>query len=78
MRKISIKRAVVLREERRLSQELLEKCEGLCQKCGKAPDWRGLGLHHKLFKSRGGKSTEENCELLCSPCHEAAHFRREG
>jgi 5-methylcytosine-specific restriction endonuclease McrA len=73
IRKISKKKAAEKRLESDLRAKLLEEHGGLCMECGKWPDVFGLSLHHKLFKSRGGQSTEENCCLICRSCHEKFH-----
>jgi 5-methylcytosine-specific restriction endonuclease McrA len=73
IRKISKKKAAEKRIEAALRAKLLEEHGGLCQECGKWPDFLGLSLHHRLFKSRGGKSTKENCQLICQACHEKHH-----
>ena len=37
-----------------------------CMECGK---WGWVDLSHIIPLSRGGKTTKENCELLCRDCH---------
>jgi 5-methylcytosine-specific restriction endonuclease McrA len=74
--KMSSKKASEKRIEEEIRQKLLEEHGGLCQNCGSNPGFLGLSLHHIVFKSRGGKTTEENCCLICSTCHEVAHNRR--
>jgi 5-methylcytosine-specific restriction endonuclease McrA len=78
IRRISKKKAAEKRIEAELRAQLLEEHGGLCQDCGKWPDVFGLSLHHSLFKSRGGKSTRENCRLICRLCHDKAHGLRTG
>jgi 5-methylcytosine-specific restriction endonuclease McrA len=73
IRKISKKKAAEKRIEADLRAKLLEEHEGLCQDCGRWPDVFGLSLHHSVFKSHGGKSTKENCRLICQACHEKHH-----
>jgi 5-methylcytosine-specific restriction endonuclease McrA len=73
---ISPKKAAEKRIEEEIRQKLLEEHGGLCQNCGRNPGFLGLSLHHIVFKSRGGKTIEENCCLICSTCHEVAHNRR--
>lgn len=55
-----------------------EKRGDRCQRCGSQPigGWSFLFTisgHHKLPRSRGGKDTEQNCVLLCVPCHTWTH-----
>jgi 5-methylcytosine-specific restriction endonuclease McrA len=45
--------------------------------CGKRPDWRGLSLHHKKKRSQGGKTSVDNCILICGSCHSMEHGIRE-
>jgi len=74
MRQVSRKRAVVLRQERKLVQELLERCHGLCEECHELPDFRGLSKHEKIKRSQGGDPTDpNNCELICGKCHDLCH-----
>jgi len=73
---ISKKKVAEKRIEEEIRQQLLEEHGGLCQNCGRHPGFLGLSLHHIVFKSRGGKTTEENCCLICSTCHDIAHNRR--
>lgn len=44
---------------------------GMCQR----PDCRASGteVHHKIFKSQGGKDEAENLVLLCQEHHQEAH-----
>jgi 5-methylcytosine-specific restriction endonuclease McrA len=71
--KISKKKAAEKRIEAELRAKLLEEHGGLCMECGRWPDFLGLSLHHKLFKSRGGKTEDDNVTLVCSECHSRFH-----
>lgn len=51
--------------------------DGLCQKCHRPPDFRGLSKHHKRFRSRGGTDAESNLIWLCGFCHSQEHGIRE-
>ena len=74
MRQVSKKRAKVLRKERKLTQELLIRCGGLCEMCGNLPDFRGLSKHEKIKRSQGGDPTNrDNCLMLCGKCHSGCH-----
>lgn len=46
---------------------------GRCETCGKKADWRGLSVHHKVFRSHQGKTDMDNCEMVCAPCHSRLH-----
>lgn len=52
---------------------MLEECEGKCMKCGALPDFRGLSLHHLVFRSQGGEGIKENLILVCGRCHSQFH-----
>lgn len=40
-----------------------------CQYCGKTPKTEELTIDHILPRSRGGKTTWENCVICCLPCN---------
>ena len=74
MRQVSKKRAKVLRKEKKLTQELLTRCGGLCEICHEWPDWRGLSKHEKVFRSQGGDPTDpNNCLMVCGRCSSREH-----
>ena len=68
-------------------RELVAKRSGgVCEGCGQA---RATDMHHRRFKSRGGKDTPSNLLHLCggmyglpggnhSGCHGIAHSGRQG
>lgn len=68
LRKVSKKQSKELVKRRQLKKELLAENPN-CRECGKAGDFRGLDLVHKIALSQGGKTTRENCTILCRPCH---------
>jgi 5-methylcytosine-specific restriction endonuclease McrA len=41
-----------------------------CQLCG---SMQQLEVHHRVFRSHGGKDAEENLVTLCHSCHSALH-----
>ena len=41
-----------------------------CIECGRK---KGLFVHHKIFRSQGGKHIKENCDSLCGDCHKPFH-----
>lgn len=73
IKRISDKKRQQIKEEKLLRTQLLERCQGVCEECGRAPDWRGLSMHHIVFRSHGGESTPENCIMLCGNCHDKRH-----
>lgn len=46
---------------------------GLCELCGQPPDWIGLEMHEKIFRSAGGKVSLDNSIMLCDTCHKRKH-----
>lgn len=52
-----------------------ERSGGICEGCGQAP---ATEMHHRQYKSRGGKDTPDNLLHLCgwgnhTGCHGKAH-----
>lgn len=41
----------------------------ICQECGKKVDWKDFHADHVVPHSKGGKTTVENGQLLCSVCN---------
>ena len=65
MRQVSKKKQKVMYGERKLRRELLKRCNGLCEMCGKPPDFRGLVKHEKIFRSQGGDPLDPaNCLMV--------------
>ncbi len=74
LKRISNKMAAQKVKERALRLKLLERCQGLCELCHRAPDWRGLSKHEKIFRSQGGDPLDpDNCLMLCGVCHDLKH-----
>jgi len=80
MRKVSAKQKKEIALRSRLKKELLaegphdEADNPLCWHCRGYPDFRGLQLVHLDPIGMGGcigktKTTRENCEIWCAPCH---------
>ena len=44
-----------------------------CEQCGAV----AVDIHHKIFKSQGGKDNIENLAALCRGCHVKAHNDKE-
>ena len=73
MKRISAKKQAQLKAEKELTARLLVKQSGLCADCKQALRW-GSAKHEIKHRSQGGDPTdEENCVLLCLPCHGARH-----
>ena len=76
MRKLSDKMQQQISNERRLKEQRMILCGGLCEECRKYPDWRGLSLSHTKPKGMGGTShvyTVDEVRLLCYKCHSKEH-----
>jgi len=59
------------RKEAVLSQKLLERCGGVCERCGKWPSPLGLSKHEIIKRSHQGDPLDPaNCLMLCGPCHD--------
>lgn len=50
-------------------RNLFRRDANTCQYCGRRPGTSELSIDHVLPRSRGGKSTWENCVLACMPCN---------
>lgn len=46
-------------------------CPAVCPQCGRAPDWRGMAVHHKKKRSHMGDESDDNLTWLCGICHDA-------
>ena len=73
MNRISKNKVAEKRIEDELRAKLLEEHCGLCMECHLPPDFRGLSLHHGIFKSQGGRSEPGNVALICGKCHSRFH-----
>jgi len=51
-----------------LREQVFERCQGYCEKCGK-PLLEGWALHHRQLRSQGGKDVIENFLALHHVCH---------
>jgi 5-methylcytosine-specific restriction endonuclease McrA len=70
----SKERYIQNKAERKLKERLMERCQGLCEKCHQKPDFRGLSKHEIIFRSHGGDPLDEtNTIMLCGKCHNLAH-----
>jgi 5-methylcytosine-specific restriction endonuclease McrA len=56
-----------LNDYNRMKQELFEKYNWRCAKCGRI---RPLTLDHKRKRSQGGGDEDGNTQPLCSECHD--------
>ena len=45
-------------------------CEAKFEGCQGSQFLQG---HHKIFRSRGGKNTVDNCLIVCQHCHDKFH-----
>lgn len=52
-----------------LRYRVLSESNGRCSLCGVTKDERPLDIDHIIPKSKGGKTTYENLQVLCSKCN---------
>lgn len=53
----------------RMSRAAYERQKGICPKCGKHCEMEEMQADHITPWSKGGKTTSENCQMLCAPCN---------
>lgn len=58
------------RMPKRNAELVVERSKSVCEGCLGA---RGVEIHHRRFKSRGGRHNVANLAHLCSTCHKRAH-----
>lgn len=54
-----------------IKREISEENRSSCQCCFRF--YRGLAIHHKKYRSRGGKGNKVNGAFLCPRCHDQTH-----
>jgi len=75
LKNLSDKQSIEIALRRVLKWELYNEQEGKCNKCGVYITYYSETasnfphLSHKKRLSDGGKTTRENCEVLCASCH---------
>jgi len=52
-----------------IKQKVYENQKGICVKCGEKFDLEEMEADHATPWHEGGKTTEENCQLLCKECN---------
>ena len=52
-----------------MKQKAFEMQDGICRSCGKVFEMSEMDADHITPWSEGGKTIEENCQLLCKPCN---------
>lgn len=62
-----------LQRRRDLKTYLILRYGDRCCSCGKK-SWL-IDLSHKIALSAGGKTEEDNCEILCRRCHQIHHHQ---
>ena len=67
--RISAKQIKELALRRKIKQELIDEYGYKCMECGTTSGWPPLELSHETALSQEGKTTRENCKLLCHKCH---------
>ena len=89
--RISDKRKAGMEDEIEIRRQLCERAGGqffsdgvhtrclggLCEICGKPPDWRGLHPHEDPPKSHGGKVSLKDSKMACGKCHSGEYHIKE-
>lgn len=52
-----------------IKQKVYEKQKGICAKCGEHFELEEMEADHITPWHEGGKTTEENCQMLCKECN---------
>ena len=52
-----------------MKQKVYEKQSGVCPICKDEFEIKAMEADHKTPWSEGGKTDEENCQMLCKPCN---------
>ena len=65
---------------RSVKEKVHERAGGICEECGERD---GEEYDHIVECWEGGKNNEDNCKLLCRPCHleksrHSTHLRAKG
>lgn len=55
-----------------IRRQVFERSKNQCERCGNIITWGAMHMHEKVFKSKGGEVSIENCIALCYDCHEGA------
>ena len=66
IRRISDKRAIEIKQRNKLRYQLWLEQGKKCAKCGRALKYSESELSHKVSLAKLGKTTKENCEVLCA------------
>ena len=53
----------------KMARAAYEHQQGICPKCGKHYEIDGMQADHITPWSKGGKTTTENCQMLCDDCN---------
>jgi 5-methylcytosine-specific restriction endonuclease McrA len=53
--------------------QVVARAEGCCERCGAYVGDAGHA-HHRIPRSRGGRWTVRNIQLVCPGCHVEAHL----
>ena len=55
--------------ENSMRRSAYEKQKGICKKCGKHFEIEQMEADHITPWSKGGKTTADNCQMLCKDCN---------
>jgi len=56
-----------------VKKRVLRKQGNMCALCKEMLPYEKAEGHHIIPKSKGGTKSEENCMMLCTPCHNFIH-----
>lgn len=71
-------RGVENRFSKNLKRKMLRATRGTCFVCGSVLTMATAEPHHIKPVSDGGETTQENCRIVCRPCHVGIHRGEKG
>jgi 5-methylcytosine-specific restriction endonuclease McrA len=58
---------------REVKESVLQRAEGKCECCNRKVATRSWTIHHIVYRSAGGKNSEDNLAMVCNNCHTIIH-----
>ncbi len=52
-----------------IRRQVLERANGICDKCARILTWGTLHMHERIARSAGGEQSLSNAWALCYDCH---------
>ena len=53
----------------KMARTAYERQNGICPMCGKHYDFKEMQADHITPWSKGGRTTADNCQMLCADCN---------